>query len=344
MHGDCLAPVRHKEAATAQKPSNGIPERHRMALSTEGGWSAHQFPRLAYEMDPRRAKRRATNHFVATQSGFRVSYCSRESARVPTRCVRDRDRCERTDRRWRGHPPLIWPSARPKCGFTNAPMVLMVGTRSRRSSIRFGSSSAVIRLIPVAFAPGRAWLATKPRFTGSSPVTKTMGIVEAGPRQPDLMVSPASRHDYCHLSIDQIGSQSWEAVILPACPPILDGNVPPLDVSSIAQALTERCHAHWESRRLRFSVLQLDGCTTCHQLPSRPARGREPRPSILPCASRDVTLYRKAESPVRSAIPRLRPTACAIALCRGVPEPDLAKVCARPPVWRAVWPFRGHSR
>jgi hypothetical protein len=51
------------------------------------------------------------------------------------------------------------------------------GTNSRRSSSRFAPSSPLKKLIPVRFPAGRARFATRPSFTGSSPTTKTTGIV-----------------------------------------------------------------------------------------------------------------------------------------------------------------------
>src|SRR5262245_54712872 len=52
-----------------------------------------------------------------------------------------------------------------------------LGTKSCRSRNRFAVSSALIKLIPVALAPGRAKLATIPSLTGSEPTPKTIGIV-----------------------------------------------------------------------------------------------------------------------------------------------------------------------
>ena len=48
---------------------------------------------------------------------------------------------------------------------------------SRSSSSRLGSSSTVNKLTPVALPPGRLRPATRPSFTGSPPIVKTMGMV-----------------------------------------------------------------------------------------------------------------------------------------------------------------------
>src|ERR1044071_2138430 len=43
--------------------------------------------------------------------------------------------------------------------------------------MRFGTISAVMKLIPVRLPPGRGMLETKPAVTGSTPLTNTMGTV-----------------------------------------------------------------------------------------------------------------------------------------------------------------------
>jgi hypothetical protein len=53
-----------------------------------------------------------------------------------------------------------------------------VGTSSRKSPKRLAANSAEKKLMPVAFPPGRARLATRPIFTGSAAVENTIGIVE----------------------------------------------------------------------------------------------------------------------------------------------------------------------
>jgi hypothetical protein len=49
------------------------------------------------------------------------------------------------------------------------------------SSNSFAPSSTAKKLIPVMLPPGRAKLATTPAETGSSPIAKTIGIVEVTP-------------------------------------------------------------------------------------------------------------------------------------------------------------------
>src|SRR5262249_53260762 len=51
------------------------------------------------------------------------------------------------------------------------------GTSSCNSSSRFAASSTAKKLTPVRLPPGRARLATRPSFTGSSPILNTIGLV-----------------------------------------------------------------------------------------------------------------------------------------------------------------------
>jgi hypothetical protein len=51
------------------------------------------------------------------------------------------------------------------------------GSKSRRIPSRFATSSALSKVAPVTFPPGRLKLATKPIATGSAAFMKTIGIV-----------------------------------------------------------------------------------------------------------------------------------------------------------------------
>jgi len=53
-------------------------------------------------------------------------------------------------------------------GLTSTATRAALGTNSRRSPSRLATTSAVKKLIPVRFPPGRARLATRPSLTGSS--------------------------------------------------------------------------------------------------------------------------------------------------------------------------------
>jgi len=56
-------------------------------------------------------------------------------------------------------------------------IVFTEGSKSRRIPNRFAISSALSKVAPVIFPPGRLKLATKPIATGSEAFMKTIGIV-----------------------------------------------------------------------------------------------------------------------------------------------------------------------
>jgi hypothetical protein len=53
-----------------------------------------------------------------------------------------------------------------------------LGESSRSNSSRFGAIVTAKRLTPVTLRPGLFMLVTRPSWTGSPPVWKTIGIVE----------------------------------------------------------------------------------------------------------------------------------------------------------------------
>ena len=58
----------------------------------------------------------------------------------------------------------------------STPIAVAAGINFRNNSWRFPPSATVKRLTPVMFPPGRARLAMRPNFTGSSPLVITIGI------------------------------------------------------------------------------------------------------------------------------------------------------------------------
>ena len=76
-------------------------------------------------------------------------------------------------------PPVTWTSAlEALAGLTSTATRTAFGTRSCRSRSRLATTSLKKSLMPVALPPGRAKLATRPSWTGSSPTPNTIGIVE----------------------------------------------------------------------------------------------------------------------------------------------------------------------
>ena len=95
--------------------------------------------------------------------------------------------------------------------------------------------------MPVALPPGRARLATRPSWTGSSPTPKTIGIVAVAA----LAASAgrvAGRGDHGHLSADQIGHQCRQAIVLALQPVVLDRHVLAFDVAGFVETFAERGH------------------------------------------------------------------------------------------------------
>jgi hypothetical protein len=68
-------------------------------------------------------------------------------------------------------------ASRRNWALTTKAIVPGLSNNSRTSPKRFGPSSTVKRLTPVALPLGRLKLATRPSWTGSSPMVNTMGIV-----------------------------------------------------------------------------------------------------------------------------------------------------------------------
>ena len=55
---------------------------------------------------------------------------------------------------------------------------MVFGSSSCNSASRLAPSCTPMSLMPVALPPGRLRLVTRPIFTGSAPMTNTMGIVD----------------------------------------------------------------------------------------------------------------------------------------------------------------------
>src|SRR5262245_55821226 len=62
-------------------------------------------------------------------------------------------------------------------GLTSTAIRTALGAKSCRTPSRLATTSADLRLMPVALPPGRARLVTRPSLTGSSATPKTIGIV-----------------------------------------------------------------------------------------------------------------------------------------------------------------------
>jgi hypothetical protein len=113
-----------------------------------------------------------------------------------------------------------------------------VGTASCSSSSRFGPSSTFKAVMPVRLPPGRLRLATRPDWTGSALVEKTIGIVAVAALAANSgRMAPAKNHG--HLAANQIGCQCRKSIELVLSPAVFDRHVAALDVAGFAEALAE---------------------------------------------------------------------------------------------------------
>jgi hypothetical protein len=95
-------------------------------------------------------------------------------------------------------------------------------------------------LTPVALPPGRLRLATRPSFTGSSPVLKTIGMVEVAAFCSESRGLPAGGNDHRHADIYETGRQSGQAIVMTLGPAKRDVYIVALDVTRFFQAFSKR--------------------------------------------------------------------------------------------------------
>ena len=95
--------------------------------------------------------------------------------------------------------------------------------------------------MPVALPPGRLRLATRPSLTGSSPLVKTMGMVEVA-----ALAARADAHGRSRRAqppaAHQIGGQRGQSVISTVGPAVFDFEILPFDVAGLVEALAKRVH------------------------------------------------------------------------------------------------------
>src|SRR5262245_52459629 len=109
-----------------------------------------------------------------------------------------------------------------------------LGTSSRSSSSRFATNSALKKLIPVRFPPGRARLATRPNLSGCE---------DDGDRRSSRLGrqrrSRAGDDDDGNLSANQFVHEYRQPIVLALRPAVFDHDVLALDVDGLLQALAE---------------------------------------------------------------------------------------------------------
>src|SRR5215472_13446700 len=120
-------------------------------------------------------------------------------------------------------------------GLTSSPKRLAAGSSSRSNPSCLGANSLNWKLTPVAFPPGRAMLATRPRLTGSSVTLKTMGRLAVAAFAASA-AGGAHGNDHGDLAAQQFTGHGRQSVVLALRKPILDPQVVPLDIACLRQA------------------------------------------------------------------------------------------------------------
>src|SRR5262245_57227758 len=117
-------------------------------------------------------------------------------------------------------------------GLTSTATRVAAGTRSRRNSSRFATTSPLKKLMPVRLPPGRARLAIRPSLTGSSAATKTMGIVAVASLAANVTAIPPNVV-IGDLAANQVGRQRGQSIDLILAPAVHDRDVFALDIAAI---------------------------------------------------------------------------------------------------------------
>ena len=109
-------------------------------------------------------------------------------------------------------------------------------TSSRSSSSRFATSAVLKKVAPVILPPGRLRLATTPCLTGSSVITKRIGITDVAAFTASAVLGPPPDMRTGYAALDQLGCKCWQAVKVAVRPPVLDRHVLCRDVAGFSEA------------------------------------------------------------------------------------------------------------
>src|SRR5262245_27305094 len=131
-----------------------------------------------------------------------------------------------------------WVSIDGLLGLTRTPISGAPGINSRSKASRLASISLRNMLTPVALPPGRLRPATRPSFTGSSPVIKTMGTVDV----TAFATSPEAWPPAVTITATRISARlaAGQSIVVPLGPAECDVQILPLDVALFSQTLPER--------------------------------------------------------------------------------------------------------
>src|ERR1700730_5606809 len=118
------------------------------------------------------------------------------------------------------------------------PITAAVGTTSCNISSLFVSNSVATKLAPVMLPPARLKLATSPAFTGSVPLTATIGIevVAAFGEGRDMATTG---DDHGDLLADQVSREHRQSIVLPLRPTKFNRHVLTVDVTRFVQTFAK---------------------------------------------------------------------------------------------------------
>src|SRR5262249_12730738 len=115
-------------------------------------------------------------------------------------------------------------------GLIRTARTLAAGTSSYKSPSCFAGSGPAIKFTPVRLPPGRLRLVTRPAWTGSMPVSRTIGIVVVGAFAASAQgPSPATSTVICRPN--QFRRQRWQAIVFTLGPTVFDRDVLAFDIA-----------------------------------------------------------------------------------------------------------------
>ena len=127
------------------------------------------------------------------------------------------------------------------------------GKSSRASSNRFATRAVLKKTAPVMLPPGRLRLATIPYLIGSSPETKRIGISDVAAFAASAGLRASSCYKHRHMTLNQVGRERWQTIIMTFRPPVFDRQVLRHDIAGSSKALSKALHL-WRHRCWRPNV------------------------------------------------------------------------------------------
>src|SRR5215510_12184285 len=118
-------------------------------------------------------------------------------------------------------------------GLTSTATRVAAGTRSRRSSGRFATTSPLRKLMPVRLPPGRARLAIRPSLTRVFGGYENDGDRRGCRLGRQRHSHTSERGDHRDLSANQVGRKRRQSIDLILAPAVHDRDVLALDIPAV---------------------------------------------------------------------------------------------------------------